>query len=258
MKTSLILLFFLSLTGRAFARQTGDVPEKQNKISIGLGYAQYKDENLHPKAFRGLSLHVAYFHSVERRTISEYSFGLNTSFLNTRYESFPGAYGLSLNGNYHYLFPVAGNDRWHYFIGPAAGFQYGTHAFFNWDESHLYFANYLGGGVSNRLIYNFDKRSIVFDVGIPLLAVIFRPSPNRLYKIDDMTFGGIIKNLAGNPEFALPNHHFDINVRLEYRLKTSKRKSSSVAYNFRYHFMQANGGEPYRNVTQTLSYQFFF
>lgn len=258
MKTFLITLVLLVGYHMSFANQTKFESKKQDGLSIGFGHAQFKDENLHPKAFRGLNLDANYLRTVEMTNVSEYSFGLNTSLLNTRYESFPSAIGILLKGNYKYLFPIAESGKLKYSIGPVADMQYGANLYFNWDESHLYYANYLNGGLSNRLNYRLNNNDITLNVDIPLLAVICRPTHSRQYKIDDMTFVGVVKNLTSNPQLALPNRNFDVKTVLEYRFSTSKNKTRSLGYHFRYHFMQANGSLPYQHATQTLSYKFIF
>jgi len=258
MTKSVFVLLLTMVFYQAFAGKSMIETQKKNGLSIGLGHVQFKDENIHPKVFRGLNLDLTYSHSVEKINSSEYSFGLNTSFLNTRFESFPSALGILLKGSYKYLFPIAESGKLKYSIGPVADLQYGANLYFNWDESHLYYANYLSGGLSNRLTYKLVNNLLVLNVDIPLFAVICRPMPNRQYKIDDMTFGGVVKNLSSNPQLALPDRNFDVKIGLEYRFNTSKNKTRSLGYHFRYHFMQAIGGEPYQHVCQTLSYQFIF
>ncbi len=253
---TMVLLFAFSF---AFARQTNSTTTIRNGLSIALGHAQFKDKNLHPKAFRGLNFDINYSHSVEKLNVSEYSFGLNTSFLNTRYESFPTALSILLKGNYKYLFTVAESGKLKYSLGPIADCQYGTNAYFNWDESHFYYANYLSGGISNRVAYQLNTSNLLLlNVDIPLLSVICRPTPNRQFKIDDMTFMGVVKNLASNPQLALPNKNFELKAGVEYRFSTSKKKARSLGYNFCYHFMQSGSGQPYQHVAQTLSYKFIF
>lgn len=257
-KTSILTLILAAFFCKAHAFHNVDLHIKQNGISIALGHAQFKDENLHPKTFNGLNLDVDFTHSLERSDISEYNIGLQTALLHTRYESFPTALSIMLNGNYKYLFTVAESGKLKYYVGPIADLQYGTNMYFNWDESHFYYANYLGGGVSNRVVYQLNNSKLMLHFDVPLLAVICRPTPNRQYKIDDMTFTGVVKNLASNPQLALPNKNFDVKTGIEYHFNSSKKKARSLGYNFRYHFMQARDGEPYRHVKQTLSYKFIF
>ena len=84
--------------------------------------------------------------------------------MSTAYEDFPSAVNIILHGNYKYLFAVAGNGNMDYYVGPVVDWQYGTSAYFNWDESHLYFANYLSGGIANRVNFGMRGKSFSFDL----------------------------------------------------------------------------------------------
>ncbi|RPH27659.1 MAG: hypothetical protein EHM93_19200 [Bacteroidales bacterium] len=250
-------LFFLILTSLisiCYAQQNFDEPIKQNIISINLGQSQFKDENLHPKVFRGLTFGATYSHTKIRKNISEYSTGLKMSLLNTAYEEFPSALGILVHGNYKYLFSVATNEKLIFYLGLINALQYGTNAYFNWDESHFYFANYISGGIGSRINYRIGKYILDFNLDIPIISGISRPKPNRQYKIDNMTFTGIMKNLSSNPELALPNKNFFLKTGFDFRFSTRL----SVGYNFQYHFMRANNGEPYQNIEHAISYKFIF
>lgn len=231
---------------------------QQNSVSITTGHNQFKDENIHPKVFRGVNIGASYTHTNTTKNISEYSAGLNLSLTNTAYENFPSAPGILLHANYKYLFPVITNTKIKYFIGPLSDFQYGTNVYFNWDESHLYYANYLCEGLSNKINYKLGKYTLELNLDFPLISVISRPKPNRQYKMDDMSFIGIMKNLASKPEFALPDKNFYVKTGIELHFKTKKMKNRSIGFNVMYHRMKANDGKPLQNINQTISYKHIF
>lgn len=252
---TLALTFLVYLS---FAQQIPEVPLRQNNISITLGYNQFKDKNLHPKVFRGIGIGFSYRHTKIDKNISEYSAGLKISVMNTAYEDFPSAASVLILGNYKYLFPVICIENMIYYLGPVADLQYGTNAYINWDDSHLYFANYLSGGIGNRIRYIMGDKSFDFNLDIPVISCICRPESNRQYKIDDVTFGGLLKKLASNPESALPNKNFYVKTGLEMKFLSKGRKTRSVGYNFKYHYMKATNGNPYQNIEHSISYTFTF
>jgi hypothetical protein len=254
----LILTLILSaLAYLSFAQDTG-LPLKQNNISVTIGHNQFKDENLHPKVFRGLLIGSSFLHSKISKNISEYSAGLKISLLNTLYEDFPSAANILILGNYRYLFSLVHREKLDYYIGPLADLQWGTSLYFNWDESHMYYANYFSGGVGNRFIYTTGDKTFNFNLDIPLISCISRPEKNRQFKIDDMTFAGIVKNLSSNREVVLPDKNFYINAGLEMKYLTKGQRIRSVGYNFRYHYMEASYGNPYYNIENAISYKFIF
>lgn len=254
----ILTIILVSLVQLSFAQPYTGVPEKQNSISVNPGYIQFKDENLHPKVFRGLTIGSLYQHSAIRRNISEYSAGLNISLTNTKYESFPSSANILILGSYRYLFAFVRSENLSYYLGPAADLQYGTSAYFNWDDSHLYFANYLSGGIGNRIRFRMGNKSFDFNLNIPFISLICRPDPNRQYKIDNVTFGGILKNLSSNPELALLNKNFYVRTGLEMNFLVKGRKTRSAGYYLKYHFMKASDGNPYQNIEHSVSYRFIF
>jgi hypothetical protein len=254
------LILFLSLWVSAlFAQQKDDSTVKENSLSLISGYNQFKDENLNPKVHHGLLIGVLYQHSKISKIISEYGAGLKVSLLNTGYEGMASSADIQIQGNYNYLFTITGNDKLKYYLGPAAYLQYGASAYFNWDESHLYWANYLSAGVGNRISYQLSlKKVISLTLEIPVVSLISRPENNRQYKIDDMTFVGIVRNLCSNLEGALPNNHFYFKTGIEWKTILNNKKKCSFGYNFRYHYMQAIKGMAYQNMEHALFYKFIF
>jgi hypothetical protein len=233
-------------------------PVQRNNLTLQTGFDQFQDHNLHPKVFRGLMLGVAFSHQRTDVRITFLEIGLKTSFINTDYEEFPSALSFRLHGNFGYLFPVYSNARFDVFLGSVSDLQFGTNMYFNWDESHLYYANYLSEGIGGRLIFRKERNHFEFELDVPLLSLISRPEMDRQYKIDDISFGGIMKNLYSNPELVLPNHHFFVRTGVEYKYQTGKSKERSWGYQVRYHFMQSKCGEPFRGVEQKVTYKIFF
>ncbi|HSN50760.1 MAG TPA: hypothetical protein VLR52_05965 [Bacteroidales bacterium] len=255
----LILALILSLPAYlSYAQENAVLPLKQNSVSVTIGHNQFKDENLHPKVFRGMIIGSSFLHTRITKNISEYSAGFKISLLNNTYEDFPSAANILILGNYRYLFSLVRTEKLEYFLGPVADLQWGTSLYFNWDESHMYYANYLSGGVGNRIRYKTGDKTINFNLDIPIISCISRPVNNRQYKIDDMTFVGIVKNLSSNPEVVLPDKNLYVNAGLEMNYLNKRKRIRSVGYNFRYHFMQASNGNPYHNIENAISYKFIF
>ena len=241
-----------------YAQQNIKMPVKQNGIAITMGYNQFKDENIHPKVFHGLLIGSSFQHSKISKGISEYSAGLKVSFMNTVYEGFPSSANILIHGHYKYLFTIVQDENLVCHLGPVADLQYGTSAYFNWDESHLYFANYLSGGIGNRITYRTGHKTFDLNLYFPVVSIISRPELNRQYKIDNMSFGGILSNLSSNLESALPNKNFYVKTSIDMKFLSARNKSRSVGYHVNYHYMRASNGNPYHNIEHAVSYKFMF
>jgi hypothetical protein len=257
MKSILTLLFLLPAF-ISYSQSDADMPVKQNRIAVTTGLNQFKDENIHPKVFRGITIGSSYLHSRISKNILEYGAGFKITLMNTSYEDFPSSVNILILANYKYLFSIVSSQSLHYYLGPLADMQYGTSAYFNWDESHFYFANYLSGGISNRITYKAGNKTFDFNLDVPLLSCICRPELNRQYKIDDMTFTGIFTNLASNPEVVFPDKNFYVKAGIEMNYQSGRKKLRSIGYNFMYHNMKAANGLPYQNIENTISYKFIF
>ena len=255
---TLILLFLICLAGLLSAQDNKEASARQNNITITTGYIQLKDKNLNPKIHSGVVLGVHYNHSEISKILSEFGAGFKVSLLSTVYESFPSSPGIQLLANYKYLFKIIDREKINLYFGPNSDLQFGTNAFFNWDESHLYWANYLSAGIGSRILYKAGKSQVGLSLDIPVFSEISRPVNNRQYKIDDMTLGGILKNLSGNLESAFPDKHFYLKAGVDVNIPTRGRRLYSFGYNFRYHYMKAIEGLPFKSIEHSLFYRFYF
>lgn len=256
MRSTFVFVLVFCASYVAAQENTGQV--KNDGISLSMGHTQLKDENVHPKVFGGLTFGVSYLHYATGRNISEYTAGIKLSAMNTSYEDFPSAAGIKIMAGYKHLYNIVRRSGFSYHLGPLVDVQYGTYALFNWDESHLHFANYISTGAGSRINYSMDNISLCLHLDFPLVSCIFRPRYNPQYKIDDMTAGGIISKLVSNPEAALPGKNFWLNSGVEMKYNSHRGKSRSLGYNFFYHHMQAKAGNSYKNVENSISFKLNF
>jgi hypothetical protein len=231
-------------------------PARTHTLTLRAGHTQLKENNLHPFVFRGLHMGVTYGYALSKNSHKSFSAGLESSLHNTRLEQFPSAASLMLVADYKHRYTLYAHSGIHYALGPAGYARYGTNMFFNWDESHLYYANFLGAGISQRLLYPFRKCTIGLELDIPLFAMAHRPEPNRQYKIDDMTFTGIVRNLTANPHLALPWHMAALDAVVQLSDHTHSKRT--IGYHFRHLAMHVHGSRPFRNIQHNLLYVFQF
>jgi hypothetical protein len=256
-KTSIIALTSL-LSGFCFGQNDGTFC-KQNGFQLDLGLNQLKEENLHPKVHSGFCFGLRYNHlrtKVGQRLIQ---FEARFSRPKTKYESLSASMNIQLYGSYSFLFHKVEKNKITFHLGPDIGFQYNLSHYPNWDESHLYWSDYLGLGVYNKLKYQLNKKQeLVLDISAPIASIISRPELNRLYKIDDVTFGGIVKSMHSNLEGAFWNHSFAIKSRLEYHFAISKRVTHAICYSFNYSRMRANEGLLFQNSQHLIGLKLYY
>jgi hypothetical protein len=108
---------------------------------------------------------------------------------------------------------------------------------------------FLGLGVLNTLKYQLNnKQQLTLDFSIPVVSVISRPELDRMYKIDDISLGGIISSMHSNLEGAFWNKSFAIKSRLEYHFSISNHVTHAICYSFNYSRTRENEGLPFQNI----------
>lgn len=241
MKQIFIILFALFI-GRLGAQEIPEV-SKLSSFQLDFGVNKLKEENQHPKVHTGLLYGLIYGHTRQTQNISKYSIGLRFSRLKTKYEELAASANIQLFGNYDYLFETVKKGKLTYFIGPEVNLHYNLSFYPNWDESHLYWGSCLILGVSNKLSYQMsDIQTLVFDLGLSLFSVFSRPVLNRQYKIDDISFGGIIENMHSNLETGTIDKSFLVAFQTEYQFHTSEKITQAICYSYDYKRLKSNEG----------------
>lgn len=232
---------------------------KQNTFQLGTGLNQLKEKNLHPKAHSGACFGLFYSNLRTKLNQKQFEIGVQFSRPKTKYESLAASVNIQLFANYAYLFNGITKNKFTYSLGPELGLHYNLSLYPNWDESHLYWADYLGVGVRNKLKYQLnEKQGLTLEISVPVASVISRPELDRMYKIDDISFGGILNSMHSNPEGAIWNHSFVVKSRLEYRFQISERVTQAICYSFNYSRFRAKEGLPFQNLQHLIGLKLYY
>lgn len=254
-KIALLFLFSLSF---CFGQGSSHL-SKQNSYQLDLGLNQLKEENLHRKVHSGLIYGVRYSRLRTNFHQRQFQFGVHFSRPKTNYESLNASMNLQLSAGYSYLFYKVSRSKFTLLLGPELGLHYNLSHYPNWDESHLYWSNYLGLGVRSKLKFQLkEKQELMLDVFMPVTSLISRPELDRMYKIDDISLGGITNSMHSNLQGAFWNRSFAIKSRLEFRLAINERMTQAICYSFDYSRMQANEGFSFQNIQHSLGLKLYY
>ncbi len=255
-----IIMALLILFSGSFCFGQDSKPfSKQNSFQLDAGLNQLKEKNLHPKAHSGACFGLLYSNLKTKLNQKQFEIGVQFSRPKTKYESLAASVNIQLFANYAYLFNGFTKNKFTYTLGPELGLHYNLSLYPNWDESHLYWSDYLGLGVRNKLKYQLnDKHALTVDISIPIASVLSRPDLERMYKIDDISVGGILSSMHSNLEGALWNHSFLAKSRLEYRFKISERVTQAICYSFNYSRLRANEGLPFQNLQHLIGLKLYY
>lgn len=256
MKLPLLILAFLISTN--MVGQTDSV-YVQNSIHSFAGINQVKEQNLHPKVHKGAVFGFNYMHEKIKKNISLYDVWFQYSKVKTSFENSSTSLNIQINGRYRYLFEIINKDKLSFFTGPNLSAHYRLSHYPNWDDSHLYWADDFSIGSANKLTYSLSKKTAIsFDLGFSLLSVFNRPELNRMYKIDDVSPGGIVKNMNSNFEIGTLNKAFKLDFQVEYKFRISPYITEAICYSFDYGRFKGNEGNPFSNVQHNLGLKIYF
>jgi hypothetical protein len=257
MKYSLILIL-LTFTINLFGQETNPAP-KRSSLQLSYGFNQVKEENLHPKVHSGTKTTFSYGRYFKSRNISELEISLSYSRVRTTYEDWSKTVNGQLAADYKYLFTAVSRNKITYSVGPEMNICYNVSFYPNWDESHLYWANQFSFGAGNRLFYNIsESQSLVLDLGFSLFSVLSQPIHDRQYKIDDTSFGGIVRSLHSNPEFASFGKSFRLSGTTKYRFHLDRKVSKAFCYTFDYIKADGKNSSLFQNNSNQLGFKIYF
>ena len=255
---SIITFLFFGTTTQVFA-QDRDLTHKTHSLYLQFGRYELKEENLHGKVHKGLLYGLTYEHSKQSKNLSQYNIGLVFSRLKTTYEELPTSANVQLFGNYNYLFEMINNAKFSYHFGPEFRAHYDLSFYPNWDESHLYWADYVSIGVGNQFHYRInEKQSLRINAGLPFVSIISRPELNKQYKIDDISFGGILNSMNSNIEGGTLNRSFYFRSKIEYHFQISDRIGEAICYSYNYNRVKSSNGHPFQSNQHNLGLKIYF
>jgi len=252
---TLLLLFFTF----GLQAQENNSFYKSSSFQLDAGSIQINEENLMPKVHHGLYYGLKYGHSKQKKNITTFHIGLGFSRLKTAYEDLSPSANVQLQGDFRYLFEMIQKNNFTYHLGPEAGLVYDLSYFPNWDESHLYWVSNLALGIRNRFNYQVNARqSLVVDLGFSLFSLFSRPELDRLYKIDDISIGGILENLHSNFQGGTINKSVFLSIQAEYQFHTGENITQAICYAYDFNRVKSKEGFPFLENVHKIGLKMYF
>lgn len=253
MKHFCYLLILLTLSRFSYAQESDPhIKVKRVKsIEFRTGFVQQKEGNLHNKVFNGINYTFLYSNTLQKKNLSLLNIAIGNAHLKTEIEKSFSSALVNIDLDYHYLFKVYQKNKWEIHSGIGSNLNYNIGYYWIWDESHLYWANFLSLNFSQRFSYETNNNNrIVLDFSVPLFLFLSRPENERNYKIDDFSFSGIINSFHYQPETRfLTNSNF-INISMEYRYLRKNSFQPFLSYSFNYFNLET----PYSNSAKSIQH----
>jgi hypothetical protein len=248
MKTNILLITILILTTSMIKGQDSDSSSNHNKIysvSIQSGLNQIKEMNLLPLVHKGFLTELSFETEKIKSSLRQFQFSLTYSRVKTGLEEMSKSGNIKFGLNYSYNFLVFQKNNLRYYLGPQTSLCYSFMLFPNWDDSHGYWADYISFGPNNIISVSLRHESEWFSsLNFSLFSLFSRPEEIRPFKMDDSSFGGIIKALNSNIEPGLMDKVFQINFKTEYRFPVFVTKREAITFNMNIVRISDNEGQP--------------
>jgi len=248
MRTTILFIFFLILTGGRIKGQAEDSSAIRQKIySVGMqiGQNQIRELNLLPLVHKGMISEISFETEKIKSNLRQFQFFFSWSRVKTSLEEMSKSANISFGLNYSYNFLIFQNKNLRYYLGPLTSLCYSFMLYPNWDESHSYWANNLSFGTNNILYVALRHENEWFtSINFSLFNFFSRPEEIRPYKMDDYSPGGILKAFNSNIEPGLMNKVFQISFKTEYRFPVFVTKREAVTFNTDILRISGNNGHP--------------
>ncbi|MDP2040354.1 MAG: hypothetical protein Q8S14_18385 [Algoriphagus sp.] len=253
MKQFCYLLISFALSSHSFG-QDADRQIKERSVKsfeFRAGFVQQKESNLHDKLFNGLNYTFQYSKTLQKKNLSHLNLSVGNSHLTTDLgEGFSSTH-VNLGLDYHYLFKIYNKNNWKIYSGLLTNLNYNIGYYWIWDESHLYWANFLSINLSQRYSYAFDEnKHLTLSFSVPVVLFLSRPESKRDFKIDDFSILGVLESLHYKPQTKFLTESNFIKMSMEYQYQRKSKIQPFFSYTFNY----LNLKTTYSNSAQSIQH----
>ncbi len=252
----LVILALAALKPSVVAASQRELPEElgsRNLISFIFGLTSLKEENLHPKVHAAPSVRLGYRHIWFRKNLQEMSAEALYCRPKTGLEDLNSSALLMADIAYGNGFPVHGSGRTAVLAGPTVRLHYSLCYYPDWDDSHLYWGNFLALGSRVHVVRRTrENRRWVVTADLPLIALFTRPDMNRLYKFDDISLGGVVKSLHEDMQLGWWGNVLYLELSAGYQFSMTPRIQHTVSYSLNYSRVRDSEGDPLQILTHNI------
>ena len=186
---------------------------------------------------------------------------LSTTFSRPKNEYEPAhvSFWISPELKYTYLHSLKPFTFGSLFLGANFQAEYQIAYYALWDDSHMYWADFWGIGLSSFFEKIKDDRKAYFaSFEFPLFGGLSRPPVYRDYKMDETSAGGIMESLHQEIKPVTFLNYINPALSLGVRLKYSDHFSNAFYYHFEYIKADLAVSKPYKQLQHGIGITFIF
>ena len=234
------------------------MPVSFHVLGITIGVNQVKEENLLPRVHTGFITSLSYGYRRIGERYQDFRFALGFSRILATPEDVTKSANATITSTYSYCFQAIDGPSITYYVGPEAKIAYSIFLYPNWDDSHLYWGNSFSLGISNVVFYSFPNDTRLFSTfSISLLSLYSRPETLRLYKIDDISFGGVVSNVHKDLTLGFVTTAFSLHWDIEYQFPVFQTKTEALFYSIDYTHIAEGNALPFSQLFHQLGLRLF-
>jgi len=233
---------------------TGIIPGNSfHTVGISAGINQIKEENLLPLVHTGYIVNILYEYQNIKKSYQNIQLILGIGRVVADPEDITKSVNFLIKPSYSFCFNLVRKSGFNFFLGPQAGGSYSLSYYPSWDDSHVYWADFisLGSTAFGQYILTEDRR-FQFQLSIPLISFYSRPESLRLFKADHSSFGEILRSSYSNIKAGLWDAVFAIRLCVEYQFPVFRTKTEAFSYTLEYTRVKADGGNPFQQLIHQL------
>jgi hypothetical protein len=232
------------------------------------------EQILLPLVHKGTMIKVSCDLENTGKSLNETQISVIYSRIKTSLEDISKSGNIKLDFIYSRNYLIFQSNNLKYFFGPQISLCYSFMIYPDWDESHFYWADYLGAGASNIVTIGLKNGDEWFtSLKIPVFSLYSRPDDYRLYKMEDSSPTGVIRALHSGIGAGSWNRVFQLNLNSEYRFTVLQnkrnarkysidfiRKSRTEAFTYSFDFIRISkkGEQAFIQITNQLGLKFMF
>jgi len=253
-----LTIFNILLLISSFGQQPDDTSNYWS-LSVKTGINHIKEQNLHPKVHLGTATAVVFNRYGQNKHTSDLELSILYSRPKTNFEPLAATINAQLGISYRKLFGLCSSAKTDFSAGPAAAIDYNISYYPNWDDSHLYWANCFAIGAAGKGAVRFaNSKQLLFDAQLSALSFLSRPEADRQYKIDDLSFSGLMENFHSNTTFGTVNQSFSLKLKSEYIFLLTSKLSQSFTYQYSYSRQNSRSAALFENSIHTIGLKMYF
>jgi hypothetical protein len=229
--------------------------QSSNSFTGEIFSFQNLEKSLSPLVNLGPGIRLGYnYGNTAETTVNTYSLILAIANPKASVESSRRSIFGSITGSFNHLKKLANTEL---LIGYHFSASYKDGFYKNIDQSHLYWANFIGGGFSAAYVKKLNNsKSLSVDFKIPLLGIVSRSPDDRLYKVDDPSFGNVLSLNHQNLMFATVGNYIQPVAKIEYTTLINKSNSLGIFYRCEYVYSKTKNTSSYKEFQNGLGIHF--